>query len=90
MTKEEVISLAQITGLALYVNDVTKEPFIGVLTVFALLVAEHEREQCALVCEGISEQAAKDWKRTYHPLYQGQEEGAEQCSDAIRDRGLKP
>ena len=47
----------------------------GNLERFAKLVAEHEREECAKVCDDIYTHSIEDW------------EGANQCGDAIRARG---
>ena len=45
MTRDDIIRLAQEAGLALYVNDVTEEPYALTLERFAALVAaEKDRE----------------------------------------------
>lgn len=52
-------------------------------------VREHEREQCAKVCDEVSLQAVVSWKLAYHPEDQGREMGADECAHAIRARGEK-
>jgi hypothetical protein len=49
MNREEIIRMAREAGLA-YGSD---EKPLGSVTRFAALVAEHEREACAKVCEGL-------------------------------------
>ena len=44
MTRDDIIRMAQEAGLALYVNDVTEEPYALTLERFAALVAAAERE----------------------------------------------
>ena len=55
---------------------------------FAKLVAEHEREACALICDGIS-----DYYETRTDLNQTQKQvgqlAAEVCGVRIRERGEK-
>lgn len=70
MTLDEVIDLFNEAG------DLAEwKPGVGNLMRFAELVAKHEREECAKVCE----QHAKDsWDH---------EGGALACADKIRARG---
>ena len=56
------------------------------LDVFAALVAAHEREQCAKVCEEIEMQGHALWDRTADPDAQGRATGAMDCAAAIRSR----
>ena len=51
MIKDDIIKLAREAELHLYVNDLTEEPYALVVERFANLVAAHEREACAKVCE---------------------------------------
>ena len=44
MTRDDIIRMAREAGLALYVNDVTEEPYALTLERFAALVAAAERE----------------------------------------------
>ncbi len=57
------------------------------LATFVALVAAHEREACARLCEGIEMQGHALWKRTYDPDAQGRSTGAADCAAAIRARG---
>ena len=54
MTREEIIRMAREAGLA-YGSD---EKPLNSVTRFAALVAEHEREACAKVCEAIERNGA--------------------------------
>jgi len=49
MNREEIIRMAREAGLA-YGSD---EKPLGSVTRFAALVAKHEREACARVCDGL-------------------------------------
>ena len=51
MDRKDIIRMAREAGLDLYINDVTEEPYAIRLECFAALVAAHEREECAKVCE---------------------------------------
>ena len=51
MTQDEIILLADASGISLYGMGLDREKFIHYLEAFAKLVAEHEREACAKVCE---------------------------------------
>ena len=72
MTRDDIIRLAKEAGLALYVNDVTEEPYALTLERFAALVAAAEREACAKVCDG--------WAKYGIPA-------AASCASEIRARG---
>lgn len=75
MKREEIIKLAREAGLA-YGSD---EKPLGSVKRFAALVAKHERESCARVCEDIP--LPKDSEALTHlPTI-------ERCADAIRARG---
>ena len=71
MTQDEIIEMAKQAGFEEHQAkfDTRFEPF-------AKLVAEKEREACALVCDEIYTHSIEDW------------EGANWCGDAIRARGL--
>ena len=74
MTRDDIIRMARETGLDLYINDVTEEPYAIRLECFANLVAEHEREECAKI--------ANAWQTdVLNPLYHCD------CATAIRRRG---
>ena len=72
MDREDIIKMAREAGLA-YGSD---EKPLGSVTRFAALVAAHEREACAKVCE-------EEIKRV-KPVYSVT---AENCVKAIRARG---
>jgi hypothetical protein len=76
MNREDVIRMARETGLDLYINDVTEEPYAIRLERFAALVAEHEREECAKLC---------DYRVGIWIIPAGPAE----CAAAIRRRGEK-
>jgi hypothetical protein len=71
MNREDIIKLAREAGLA-YGSD---EKPLNSVTRFAALVAAHEREACAKVCEDIDTE------------YEGQDVLATWCAAAIRARG---
>jgi hypothetical protein len=74
MTQTELIEMAIQAGLNFYVNDLTEKKYIEVIKHFAKLVAEHEREACANICE---EMAVKDNLTNYYKV----------AANAIRARG---
>jgi hypothetical protein len=76
MNRDDVIRMARETGLDLYINDVTEEPYAIRLERFAALVAEHEREECAKLC---------DYRVGIWIIPAGPAE----CAAAIRRRGEK-
>lgn len=47
MTRDEIILMADASGIAYYGMGKDREKFIYYLEAFAALVAEHEREECA-------------------------------------------
>jgi hypothetical protein len=51
MTQNEIIEMAIQAEINLYVHDLTEKRYIEVIEAFAKLVAEKEREECALLCE---------------------------------------
>jgi len=75
MTQDEIILLADASGISLYGMGLDREKFIYYLEAFAKLVAQHEREACAQLCEE-QMQGKSIWI-----------EGARACSLAIRARG---
>ena len=81
MTQDEIIELARRAGFR-YTGNFSVDKgeslscFQADLEAFAKLVAEKEREACALVCDEIYTHSIEDW------------EGANWCGDAIRARGL--
>ena len=75
MTQDEIIEMAKQAGMD-YLKYISPEAFEKVVA-FANLVAQHEREACAKVCE----ETTASW--TQH-LYN---EGCIDCAKAIRARG---
>ena len=71
MDREQIIRMAREAGLA-YGSD---EKPLGSVTRFAALITEHEREECAKVCEDIDTE------------YEGEDVLATWCAAAIRARG---
>ena len=78
MTKEEMIELAKQAGWQYAHDESGFEP----LWTFAKLVAEHEREACAEICDGFY----LTWI-DIQGRYEFMGEGASECAGAIRARG---
>ena len=75
MTQEEIIEMARQAGFVVtHIGDPIGTNYDRI-EIFAKLVAEKEREACALVCDEIYTHSIEDW------------EGANWCGDAIRARG---
>ena len=55
MTRDEIILMADASGLSYYGMGKDREKFIHYLEAFANLVAKHEREACAKLCEAQEE-----------------------------------
>ena len=51
MTQDEIILMADASGLSYYGMGKDRDKFLHYLEAFAKLVAEREREACAAVCE---------------------------------------
>jgi len=60
MTKNEIILIADASGLSYYGMGKDREKFLHYLEAFANLVAAAEREACAKVCEV---QGDYDWQQ---------------------------
>ena len=74
MTREEIIDMARQAGFVDYeLDDGTTNAFDVRYEAFARLVAEHEREKCAKVCDGYSDGRHANM--------------ADLCAEAIRARG---
>ena len=79
MNRDDIIRMARGAGFTggafcrwnAYTDDLER---------FANLVAAHEREACARVCD----EEQRYWKRS-----EGRRDGAESCAKAIRARGEK-
>ena len=105
MKQAQILALARDAGFKVYEGafpfEPTEDKFIGFednLERFAALVAAHEREACAKVCDEI---AVKEWDaykgrtepldkdKLYNPHIEGISDGADECAAAIRARGEK-
>jgi hypothetical protein len=73
MTQDEIIEMAKQAGMD-YLQYLSPEAFEKVV-VFSKLVAEHEREACAKLCDEIATEDG--WEGSY----------AYRCVEAIRARG---
>jgi len=68
MTQDEIIMCADASGISLYGMGLDREKFIHHLKDFAKLVAQHEREACAKLCDEFPDVGYIDKKLTsdYH------------------------
>lgn len=85
MTQDAIISMANQCGLPLtYVPHAdTFSPHVDGLAAFANLVAAHEREACAMVCDDIEIVEF----RFGGQMYDDAKQTAYACAKAIRARG---
>ena len=60
MTQDDIILIADASGISYYGMGKDRDKFLHYLEAFANLVAEHEREACAKVCEV---QGDYDWQQ---------------------------
>ena len=90
MTDKDIIEMAQKAGLHL-ATDVNWMPIISLKYAkkFAELVAAHEREACAKLCEDIESEAYGKHRQKYDPYDEGFAAGALACIEAIRARSEK-
>lgn len=81
MTRDDVIRMALECGLLDARDDTLHDDgiaqFVGTLSDFAALVAQQEREACAMVCDERSD------------LFADEGGDARSCANAIRARGAK-
>jgi hypothetical protein len=80
MTQDEIIEMAEEAGFCL---DISNGIYLSApihLEAFAKLVAQHEREACAIVCDDIN--AKYKW-----PDDVAERIASQWCADAIRARG---
>ena len=80
MTKDDIILMADASGLSYYGIGKDREKFIHYLEAFANLVAAAEREACETAVEDI----ARKYQQAHHP---SAENVADACAYAIRARG---
>jgi len=76
MTKDDIILMADASGLSFYGMGKDREKFIHYLEAFADLVAAAEREECAKLCESYTDKSDAD-----------HESHGYACAYAIRARG---
>ena len=55
MTRDDIILMADASGLSWYGMGKDRDKFLHYLEAFAALVAKHEREACAKLCEAQDE-----------------------------------
>ena len=60
MTQDDIILIADASGISYYGMGKDRDKFLHYLEAFANLVAKHEREACAKVCEV---QGDYDWQQ---------------------------
>ena len=60
MTQDDIILIADASGISYYGMGKDRDKFVHYLAAFAKLVAEAEREACAKVCEV---QGDYDWQQ---------------------------
>lgn len=81
ITKEEIIAMARKAGFEQLGPDIEDWVcFTDEIELFAALIAAHEREACAKVCESAIENAT-DWDSSYW------DQACEDRATAIRARG---
>jgi hypothetical protein len=81
MTKEEITEMAKecnLIGMRPHLDGI----YFELLEAFAKLVAQHEREACAEICDGFY----LSWI-DIQGRYEFMGEGASECAGAIRARG---
>ena len=77
MNKVEIFQMAVDSGIEVYGLGRDRTKFVNYLERFAKLVAQHEREACAKICE----ETTASWTQY---LYN---EGCIDCAKAIRAKG---
>ena len=78
MTQDEIIEMARQAGMD-YLQYISPEAFEKV-TAFCKLVAQHEREACAKVCETL-------WNTPTNGMATEEQSYGDECAKAIRARG---
>ena len=79
MTQDEIIEMARDSGMELYGLGKDRAKFVHYLEAFAKLVAQNEREACAIVCDDIN--AKYKW-----PDDVAERVASQWCADSIRAR----
>jgi len=80
MNKDEIILMADASGIAYYGMGRDRDKFLHYLEAFAALVAAAEREACETAVEDL----ARKYQKAHHP---SAENVADACAYAIRARG---
>ena len=90
MTQQEIIRMAREAELYSYLwgGDINQQS-LEALERFAALVAAHEREACAKVCEELSERYLERCKNFFDERCASAEVAATECAAAIRARSDK-
>ena len=89
MNREDIILLSQLAGFNW--PDISRSTIEERLERFAALVAAHEREACAKVCEDEAAEFRSQKEGCRDARYDWKEDAAMECSLAIRKRGeVKP
>jgi hypothetical protein len=83
MNREDITQMAWEARLWI---DEKYNPIAEALERFAALVAAHEREACAKVCDEIQERCSKRNMGRWPEDCPDDEDGAEDCATAIRAR----
>ena len=89
MTREDIIRMAKEAGICTGNSILLPAPDgqIEALDRFAALVAAHEREACAKVCEDEAAEFRSQKEGCRDARYDWKEDAAMECSLAIRKRG---
>jgi hypothetical protein len=53
------------TWVDIYQDDITTRDVLGYLEAFAALVAAHEREECAKICDEVGKESASHWPHRF-------------------------
>ncbi len=80
MTRDDIILIADASGIAYYGMGRDRDKFLHYLEAFAALVTAAEREACETAVEDI----ARQYQKAHHP---SAENVADACAYAIRARG---
>ena len=83
MTQDEILEIAQESGLGSE-RWTTDKQLHDFLERFAALVAAHEREACAKVCEENGKEP--DDHKAYEGYDEGYQDGSNNCAASIRAR----
>ena len=94
MSRDQIIQWAQECGFGQFLPEHGALPAtwvghnLGLIERFAALVAAHEREECAKVCEGLP--VPTKILGAHSDYLEGKRMAISQCAAAIRARGKQP